>query len=68
MSIFYPTTINTAPTTNISQKKQKKTQEKIKSLLKHVVGNYEIFLTSFQEAIIFLQSMDIKISSFLDKF
>ena len=50
------------------KKKQKKTQEKIKSLLKHVVGNYEIFLTSFQEAIIFLQSMDIKISSLLDKF
>ena len=65
----YTTNYYTINSWNIRRgKKKKKAQEKIKSLLDHIVGNFGALLATFQESINNLKSMDRNFATLLDKF
>lgn len=58
----------TTLTTCGSQDKERKTQEKIESLLKEVADNLGPLLALLQESTNFLKSMNINFVTLLDKF
>ena len=64
------TTTATTPnsTTTSTQDKKKRTQEKIRLLLEHVVGNSRAIFSLFQESTNILKNMDMNFAALLEKF